>query len=198
MIGRYAEESDAVLLGPGMIDKELAAGLTGRVLSSVKGPGIVIDAAAMMVLPQDPEQARRHEGRVVLTPHAGEMASLTGKDKHEVTAEPLRTALGLAEQLNAVVALKGQQTFVVSPDGRAWLHNGQAVGLATSGSGDVLGGIIAGLLARGASPEQAAIWGVYLHGQAGQRLSKALGPLGFLARELPGEVPALLADLTAP
>ncbi|MGE5566943.1 MAG: NAD(P)H-hydrate dehydratase [Parcubacteria group bacterium] len=195
-IEEFVSKSDAVLIGPGMIDKEQAAGLTGRLLSAVKGPGFVIDAAAMIQLGKDPDLVSGHDGRVVLTPHAGEMAALTGNGKHEVTADPLPLAREVAERLNAVVALKGKDTFVVSPDGRAWVYRGEAVGLATSGSGDVLAGIMAGLLARCASPEQAAIWAVYLHGQAGVRLSERVGPLGFLARELSGEVPALLAELT--
>lgn len=198
VIARYLGKADAIAIGPGMIDKALASDLTGRLLSVVDGPSFVIDAAAMMALAKNPDLARRHEGRVVLTPHAGEMAALTGNGKDEVEGDPLPMARSLAERLNAVVALKGQDTFIVSPDGRAWVHHGDAVGLATSGSGDVLSGFIAGLLARGAAPEQAAVWGVYLHGQAGIRLSKAVGPLGFLARELPGQVPAILAALTGP
>ena len=79
-----------------------------------------------------------------------------------------------------------------SADGRVWIHDGGSVGLGTSGSGDVLAGVIAGLAARGARPEQAAVWGVWLHGKAGNALSKRQGMIGFLAREIPGEIPALL------
>lgn len=197
-IERFAGKCDAVVIGSGMIEKEPAADLTGRLLSAVKGPGFVIDAAAMIRLGENPDLVRRHDGRVILTPHAGEMAALTGNGKQEVTADPLPLAREMAERLNAVIALKGNDTFIVRPDGRAWVHHGEAVGLATSGSGDVLAGILAGLLARGASPDQAAIWAVYLHGQAGVRLSRSVGPLGFLARELPGEIPRLLAEFTGP
>jgi NAD(P)H-hydrate repair Nnr-like enzyme with NAD(P)H-hydrate dehydratase domain len=102
-----------------MIEKEPAADLTGRLLSAVKGPGFVIDAAAMIRLGENPDLVRRHDGRVILTPHAGEMAALTGNGKQEVTADPLPLAREMAERLNAVVALKGKDTFVVRPDGRA-------------------------------------------------------------------------------
>jgi NAD(P)H-hydrate repair Nnr-like enzyme with NAD(P)H-hydrate dehydratase domain len=94
-----------------------------------------------------------------------------------------------------VVALKGADTVVVTPEGSAWRHRGEAVGLATSGSGDVLAGVIAGLLARGAAPAQAAVWGVHVHGQAGVRLSRRIGRLGFLARELLDEIAPVLAEL---
>jgi NAD(P)H-hydrate repair Nnr-like enzyme with NAD(P)H-hydrate dehydratase domain len=81
------------------------------------------------------------------------------------------------------------------PQGGAWSFSQGSVGLATSGSGDTLAGIVAGLLARGASPLQAAIWGVYLHGEAGNRLIRVQGQLGFLARELLAEIPRIMQDL---
>jgi len=84
---------------------------------------------------------------------------------------------------------------VVDPDGAAGLYAGGGVGLGVSGSGDVLGGVIAGLLARGVPPFEAAAWGVCLHGEAGARLGRRMGALGFLAREIAGEIPSLMAEL---
>jgi NAD(P)H-hydrate repair Nnr-like enzyme with NAD(P)H-hydrate dehydratase domain len=80
----------------------------------------------------------------------------------------------------------------VTPEGQAWTYEGGSAGLGVSGSGDVLAGIVGGLLARGAEPLNALLWGVRLHGEAGARLAEKVGPLGFLAREIAGEVPALL------
>ena len=91
----------------------------------------------------------------------------------------------------------GSQTVIAQPDGEVSLKGG-GVGLATSGSGDVLAGALAGLLARGAKPIEAAVWSVYLHGEAGRRLATRVGPLGFLARELPAEIPGLMAELGPP
>ena len=99
------------------------------------------------------------------------------------------------ELLHAVVVMKGAQTQIVDPQGAVWSYTGGGVGLATSGSGDVLAGLIVGLLARGATPVQAATWGVYLHGEAGARLARTQGPVGFLARELAGEAPRILRDV---
>jgi len=93
------------------------------------------------------------------------------------------------------VALKGAQTFVVAPDGTAYRNTAGNVGLGTSGSGDTLSGVIAGLSARGASALQAAVWGVYLHAKAGDVLARRIGGLGFLARELLSEIPPLLVKL---
>jgi NAD(P)H-hydrate repair Nnr-like enzyme with NAD(P)H-hydrate dehydratase domain len=112
-----------------------------------------------------------------------------------VEAEPLATAREAAERLGCVVALKGATTHVAAPDGRAWANEGGSVGLGTSGSGDTLAGLVAGLLARGAEPAQALVWGVYVHAEAGARLSRRIGELGFLARELPAEMPGILTEL---
>lgn len=91
-----------------------------------------------------------------------------------------------------MVLVKGVISHVVHPDGRAWTYNGGAPGLGVSGSGDVLAGIVGGLLARGAAPLTALLWGVWLHGEAGAALGRSIGPIGFLAREIADQVPVLL------
>lgn len=129
---------------------------------------------------------------VLLTPHAGEMAHLTGLDKEAIQNDPVRVALDAAQRWNAVVALKGAITHLAHPGGQLWRHDQGNIGLAASGSGDVLAGLIGGLAARGAPLEQAAAWGVALHAAAGDILAKRLGLLGYLAREIPAEIPALM------
>ncbi|WP_309092891.1 NAD(P)H-hydrate dehydratase [Phenylobacterium sp.] len=186
--------ADALVIGPGLLDSEAAGELALRLMQP-NGPPMVADAAAMPALAQAPERARRHAGRLVLTPHAGEMASLIGRSKEEVQAQPLEAARTLAAELQAVVALKGAETFIVSPDGRAWRNVGGCPGLATSGSGDVLAGIIGGFLARGAPAAQAACWGSFVHGASGRRLARRIAPLGFLARELLDEIAPATAEL---
>jgi NAD(P)H-hydrate repair Nnr-like enzyme with NAD(P)H-hydrate dehydratase domain len=90
------------------------------------------------------------------------------------------------------VLVKGVVSHVVTPDGKAWTYKGGSPGLGVSGSGDVLAGIVGGLLARGAEPLNALLWAVWLHGEAGTKLAKRVGPIGFLAREIAGEIPGLL------
>jgi ADP-dependent NAD(P)H-hydrate dehydratase len=90
--------------------------------------------------------------------------------------------------------LKGVETVIAAPAASLWRHKGGNVGLAVSGSGDVLAGVVAGLAARGAPAEQAAVWGVALHAHAGERLAERSGPLGYLARDLSAEVPALMGS----
>ena len=92
--------------------------------------------------------------------------------------------------------MKGASTHIVAPQGEAWLCDHGSIALATSGSGDTLAGILAGLLARGASPTLATLWAVFVHGEAGRRLAKRHGTFGLLAREIPGEIPDILRRLS--
>jgi NAD(P)H-hydrate repair Nnr-like enzyme with NAD(P)H-hydrate dehydratase domain len=128
----------------------------------------------------------------MLLPHAGEMARLLGIGREEVNADPLAAAHRAAATYRTVTLIKGEYSHVVAPDGRAVRFKGGGVGLATSGSGDTLAGIVGGLAARGAEPFTAVCWGVYLHGEAGRKLSREVGRVGFLARELLDEVPKLM------
>ncbi|GJE43201.1 NAD(P)H-hydrate dehydratase [Methylobacterium soli] len=190
----------ALLVGPGMMDAEAVARLTRDLLLGCDGPALVLDAAAMMRLRADAEALRRHRGRAIITPHPGEMAGLLGIDKREVEADPVGIARRTAASLGCIVILKGACTRICTPEGEAWASAHGPVGLATSGSGDTLAGLLLGLLGRGAAPLQAALWAVHVHAEAGRRLGHQVGPLGFLAGELPGQFPGILADLapTAP
>jgi hydroxyethylthiazole kinase-like uncharacterized protein yjeF len=190
-----AHGADAILVGPGMLNEDATRGFVDELVRRVGDKQLVIDAIALSAL----RGGRYHfteEMRVVLTPNAGEMARITGDTRETIDADPRGVALTVARDLNAVVALKGSETFVATPDGEAFRYSEGEVGLATSGSGDILAGILLGLLARGAALDQAAVWAVYLHGSAGNRLKRRIGAVGFLARELSGEIPALLTGLS--
>jgi len=192
-----ADKVDAVLIGPGMQDEDATARLVGPFLQRLAGSeaSVVLDANAMGIVRQN---NFRFEQPVILTPHAGEMAHLTGAAKEEVASSPERHAASAAARWNAVVALKGARTLIIGPGGERWQHEGGNVGLASSGSGDVLAGIIVGLCARGATLPQATCWGVALHAGAGEVLAERMGLLGYLARELPAEIPALLQRFARP
>jgi hydroxyethylthiazole kinase-like uncharacterized protein yjeF len=187
----------AALIGPGL-PADGADALTTAMLDGVEpGLGLVLDAGGLSEMASRPEALRRHAGQTVITPHGGEMARLLGVSREEVSADPLRAARRAAELLGAVVAMKGAQTWIVAPRGEVLSCTHGHVGLATSGSGDTLAGVIAGLLARGADPLRATAWGVWLHAEAGHRLARRVGPLGFLARELLAEVPRIMAGFPA-
>jgi hydroxyethylthiazole kinase-like uncharacterized protein yjeF len=195
-IAKRIDEVQAVLIGPGMIDERAVARLMKSLLPRLGRATLVLDAAALSCIKGSPGLLSRQDCQAVLTPHAGEMAKLLGADKDSIAQEPEATARQAANDFRAVIALKGAETFIAAPrDSMTYYNRAGNVGLATSGSGDVLSGIIAGLAARGATLLQAAVWGVYLHARAGERLAKRMGRLGYLARELSGEVPALMSEL---
>lgn len=188
---KIAASCAAAVIGPGLMDEEGSVDFVAALLPSLAHCTVVLDALAMNVA----TRISPFNQPLLMTPHAGEMAHLSGRSKEEVCADPQTSALDAARRWSAVVALKGATTLIASPDGRLWTHHGGEAGLATSGSGDTLAGIIGGLAARGATPEQACAWGVMVHAGAGARLAGS-GALGFLARELPAEVPAVLQQLS--
>jgi ADP-dependent NAD(P)H-hydrate dehydratase len=195
VIAEHAARARAVLIGPGLLEERLVGQLITELLPRLPEASCVLDAAALAFLAEDPRGLQPLGGRAVLTPHAGEMAHMLGTDKSPITRDPVPMVQRAAAQWQAVVALKGAETSIAAPGGEIFCNRTGNVGLATSGSGDTLAGIVAGLAARGAEPLQAAIWGVYLHAGAGDRLARRMGPLGFLARELLDEVPPLMAEL---
>ena len=182
----------AVLIGPGLLDERLAEEVVGKVLAS-GAPALVLDAMALFA--GRFERLRSHGQAAVLTPNFSEAASMLEVEQGEVNSDPAKAARELVRLSGAVVALKGPATVLLAPDGRAVTEQGGNVGMATSGSGDVLAGIVAGLLARGGDPFEAAAWAIHLHALAGDRLARKVGPVGYLARELCPEIPSLLRDL---
>lgn len=197
-IADLAAGCQAVLLGPGLFNEDQVTALVHSVLPHLTDIVAVLDAAALAAVSADPSCLHARQGRAVLTPHATEMALMRHMDKADVTRDSLGTACRAAADVRAVVALKGAETFIAAPDGTAYRNRAGNVGLATSGSGDTLAGLVAGLAARGADPLHAAVWAVHLHGSAGDVLARRMGRLGFLARELLDEVPALMHRFGTP
>lgn len=190
---RSIERCDAIVLGPGMSSREAAARLIDFVLANLPTETmLVLDAAAIAGAGPLSERLAAIGDRLVLTPHRGEMAALRACTEDDIAADPERAVIETARRLQAVVLLKGSNTLIASADGGLLDYAGGGVGLATSGSGDVLAGAIAGLISRGALPLAAAAWGVWLHGEAGQIAAAKQGSIGFLARDLPPEFPGLL------
>jgi ADP-dependent NAD(P)H-hydrate dehydratase len=175
-----AGSADAVVLGPGVLGDGIQK-LVRSVVSGLQG-ALVLDALALVDL--EPQ----HLGsRAVLTPNLDELEALAGR-----AGDDLDRAREVSARFSAVVCTQG---WVAAPDGRCWRNEAGSVGLGTSGSGDVLAGVVGGLLARGAAPDQAACWGAYLHAAAGDLLAGRRTPLGYLARELSEAVPEVLSGL---
>lgn len=189
-----AEKASALLIGPGMVDEEQARLLVQRLLTGLDGL-VALDALGMAAVTADPSCLHHLSGRAVLTPNPSELAIALHVEQAEVEADPAGFAGQLAEQARAPVGLGGATSWIAAPDGRLWGDQSGGAGLGASGSGDVRAGVVAGLLALGADPAQAAIWAAHLHGRAGERLAARVGRLGFLARELPAEIPQVLAEV---
>jgi hydroxyethylthiazole kinase-like uncharacterized protein yjeF len=191
----HLSKAQCVCLGPGLIEDESVARFVEATLRMCSEVAVVLDAGAVACLRGGRGLLHALGGRAVVTPNADELEEIYGEGSED-GGGPLGVARRAAGEFRAVVVHKGRETFVVSPDGAAYVNRAGSVGLATSGSGDVLAGVIAGLVARGAEPAHAAAWGVHLHALAGERLSRRIGLLGFLARELPAEIPPLMSELS--
>lgn len=202
------------ILGPAAVEP-LAALARGKACLAV-GPGLGTDAgtgdlirdlvrAAEVPIVIDADGLNHLAGRldvldgvrvpIVLTPHPGEMARLTGATVAEVQRDRFECARSLAGRHGVHVVLKGARTVVAHPDGTAVLNPTGNAGMASGGMGDVLTGAIAGLICQGADPGAAAEGAVYLHGAAADRLAETVGPQGYLAGDLLRELPPALARL---
>lgn len=180
-----------VVIGPGLDDPDHTRDLLRGALPLLSDEvWLVLDAFALGVLPDLREDVARFAGRLVLTPNSSEAGRLLGRDLDDVESDVPE----IARTYGAVVSCQG---LVADPDGGRWRTGAGQIGLATSGSGDVLAGAIAGLLARGTEPAQAVCWASHVHAAAGDRLAAAVGRLGFLASELLAELPRVLVELGA-
>jgi ADP-dependent NAD(P)H-hydrate dehydratase len=188
----WAKDAQAIMIGCGLQHGPPLEEMLDALLASGLDKPLVLDAAVLGCLAPRAETLRAWKGGAILLPHAREMARLLECEAAEVESDPLAAARRAADRFGAVAAIKGQYSYIVAPDRRAFRFTGGGVGLATSGSGDVLAGIVGGLAARGADPLTAALWGIHLHGEAGRQLGTAVGRIGFLARELPDRVPKLM------
>ncbi|NAZ77451.1 NAD(P)H-hydrate dehydratase [Kineococcus sp. T13] len=188
------EGAHAVLLGVGAVGEPEVRALLEALLPRVGGVA-VLDALGLAPVTADVSFLHRLQGRAVLTPNLTELAIVLDADPEEVGADVPAAALELAARSRTAVAAGGGESWIAAPDGRLWHDATGGAGLGVSGSGDVLAGIVTGLCARGADPVQAAVWATHLHGRAGDRLASSVGRLGFLARELPGQLPPVLAEI---
>ena len=189
-----AQQCSAVLIGSGLMDVEVARELVGAVLPKLDTL-VVLDALALAYLGQQPDGAHHLGGRVVLTPNRHELALTLGRDDDEVDDDPAAATAELAARCRAVVSCGGSRSHVADPEGNSWVDETGGAGLGVAGSGDVMAGILTGLAARGAEPAQAAVWAAHVHGRAGDRLAASVGRLGYLAREVPTEIPRVLEEL---
>ena len=194
IIGKLGPDRSLVV-GPGIGRTDGAYGLVAKLLVHATAP-TVVDADGLRAVADLGLDLSDIPAPLVLTPHSGEMAALLGITREEVDAQRLKSVLTLAGRTQAVVVLKGDDTLVADPHGVVGISRGGAPGLATAGSGDVLGGVIGALLARGADSFEAACAGVRIHVEAG-RLAAMAGAEGILASDIASSIPQARASLGA-
>lgn len=182
-VRRCVEATDVTVVGSGYSD-DLADAATALTEGSGDG-AVVLDAGALGAAPA---MTRR---RLVLAPNTDEAAELTGEGASETELASI-----LAERLRHPLAVRGRTSVVTDGDGATWCYEGGGTGLGTPGSGDVLIGTLAGLLARGVAPVGALGWAIALHGRAGEIIERTM-PVGYLARDLVAHLPAAFVELGA-
>jgi NAD(P)H-hydrate epimerase len=195
---RVLEGFDVMLIGPGLGGRSRTLEFVRTLLFSLKGgtPVVtVVDADALNILGGVPGWAARVSVPLVLTPHPGELRRLSGKSISEIQSDRLAAATANAVAWRQTVVLKGAHTVVAMDDGRAAVSPFANPALASAGTGDVLSGAIAGLLAQGLDRFAAASCGVYLHGMAGERVRESLGDAGLQASDLLLELPQAIHEL---
>lgn len=192
ILTQHVEKCDALVIGPAMSCSRQASSLVSALLAVASRSALVLDAAALMAITDQARALGSRSQRAILTPHIGEMAALLQCDAAEIDQDRESAVARCAQRFGSVVVLKGAITLTAVPEGLVYSYSGGNVGLATGGSGDVLAGVAGALLARGAQPLQAALWSVWLHGEAGRRCAEAIGPIGYLASELLGFIPRVM------
>lgn len=189
-------DKQAVALGPGLGLAEETRALVRRLVRACPLP-LVLDADGLNAVAGQPEVLLERSGETVLTPHPGEMARLAGMTVAEVEADRIGVARAFARRYRVVLLLKGARTVIALPDGQVRINGSGNPGLASGGMGDVLTGLVGGLLAQGLSPEAAATLGAFLHGRTADRLAERLGNAGMTATDLLREIPATRHDLSS-
>ncbi len=189
-----ASSRDVVALGPGIGTASETVALVRAFALALEKP-LVLDADGLNAIAADPSLLKRRRHATIVTPHPGEAARLLGLQGQEINADRIGMARAVAERTGAVVVLKGAATVTADADGRVVVNPTGGPLLATGGTGDVLTGVIAGLLAQGLEPLEAAALGAFLHGLAADGLRGTLGEAGALATDVANAIPGSIEGL---
>ncbi len=181
----------AVVAGPGMGTGEATGAVIVEILQNDRCP-VVIDADGLNTAEQWIEQAGQRQMPVILTPHPGEMARMTGLETSYIQNNRLAVAQEFAEKHHVWLVLKGANTIVAAPDGRLYMNVMDSPALAVAGSGDVLAGMIGAFLAQGLQPEEACCAAVYAHGLAGRHVAETIGEVSSKASDIIHSIPTIL------
>ena len=186
----------ALALGPGISTESQVQEMILKLIPEVTVP-LVIDADGITAFAQRPEILKQCKGSVIITPHPGEMARLTGITTDEVQADRIGVAKACAASYNCIVVLKGNRTVIATPEQEIYINLTGNPGMASGGTGDVLTGMLGGLMAQGLPPLEAAKWGVFLHGLAGDMAAQELGEIPLIASDIIDYLPDALGEVKA-
>jgi NAD(P)H-hydrate epimerase len=187
-IASAVETMDACAIGPGLSQHPQTKELVRQLLPKIVKP-LVLDADGLNALAEDVKLLKKLSLPIILTPHPGEMARLTRLSPEEVQRDRERLAKAFATTYRVIVVLKGHHTVVANVDGSVFINETGNPGMASGGCGDVLTGVIAGLLGQKLQPFDAARLGVYLHGLAGDLVASDRGQIGLLASDVADRIP---------
>ena len=182
------ERVDVVALGPGLSQHAQTTRLVRQLLPKITKP-CVVDADGLNAIAEEPQMLARVTRPIILTPHPGEMGRLIGQSAEHVQRDRERIVKEFATHHRMVVVLKGHRSLVANVDGELSVNDTGHPGMASGGMGDVLTGLIAGLLGQQVSPFDAARLGVYLHGLAADLVAKEQGSVGLLASDVLATIP---------
>ncbi len=188
------KRSTVTAVGPGLSVSKDTIELVGSIIENSEAP-LVLDADALNALSKDISVLKKCRGEVVITPHPGEMARLLSISIDDVQNNRIETAREFALKWNVITILKGSRTVVAFPEGTTYINLTGNSGMATGGTGDVLTGILAGLIGQGVKPADAALIGVHIHGLAGDRAAASKGECGLIAGDLIEELPYAIKQL---
>jgi NAD(P)H-hydrate epimerase len=187
------DKMDAVAIGPGLTVTEDIRKIVELVIVNCKSP-LILDADALNAISPDASVLKKLKTEALVTPHPGEMARLLGVEIKDVQADRVGAALKFALEYGVIVVLKGSRTVVAFPDGKVFVNMTGNAGMATAGTGDVLTGIITGIVAQGAEIGAAVVAGVYLHGLAGDAAADYRGIHGIVAGDLVDILPVAIKE----
>ena len=187
-------ERDAAVIGPGFGRDEDTIAFALKLIRKLAKPAI-IDADALYAVSRDPSVLKKCRAPLVITPHPGEMATLLGTTVDQVQSNRLEVARAFAKEHGVTVVLKGAGTVVAEPEGAAYINTTGSPGMATGGTGDVLSGIIGGLLAQGSDADHAANAAVYLHGRAGEIAAEKLGEAAMIASDVADSIGGAIQEV---
>ena len=193
------KKASALVLGPGMSTHpetvQFVAEFVSKTLATSPELACVIDADALNCIAKQPDCISKSRHAFVLTPHPKELSRLTGKSSTDIQADRINAAIAAAQKFSCVVLLKGANTVIADPYGVVFINPTGNPGMAKAGAGDVLSGIIGGLLAQGLTPLDAAVAGAYIHGRAGDLATKIHGDSGVMASDISLCIPEAVSTI---